>query len=208
MDNSISRKLISSCEELYSENVINDEQYLKCKTTIDDSGYYDRLGVTEKKIFKGDRKNREKKYKDFITQVETLVNNIFININKESGGTTSEYEIPKDKWNDYYDIMTVLNAVIIDIIENITKKSVSRYMSKEKSQYNQLLQFYNNIDINRKEIDNIDKKFNTLDRMKDIKESKLKNTISNTQSKNNVFLSLLVLNIVFLVILILIIKFK
>ena len=32
MEKTISKQLISSCEELYSNNVLNDEQYIKCKT--------------------------------------------------------------------------------------------------------------------------------------------------------------------------------
>ena len=132
MDKSISQQLISSCEELYGENVINDEQYLKCKTSIDDSGYYDRLNVTENKIFRNSRNARDKKYTEFINQVELLITNIFKNINDEAGGTTSEYEIPTENWNDYYDILTVLNAVIIDIVENVNKKAVKLYSKKEK----------------------------------------------------------------------------
>ncbi|MBT6326316.1 MAG: hypothetical protein HOJ35_10135 [Bdellovibrionales bacterium] len=208
MDKSISRQLISSCEELYSENVINDEQYLKCKTSIDDSGYYDRLKVSEKQIFRNSRNARDKKYNNFINQVEVLVTNIFKNINDEAGGTTSEYEIPREKWNDYYDILTVLNAVIIDIVENINKKAVKLYGKKEKNQYNQLLQFYNNIDGNRKELDILEKRFNTLDKVKVIRDDKLLHAQKESGSRYTAFVVLLVLNILFLVILILIIKFR
>mgnify|MGYP001338884702 CR=1 FL=1 len=208
MDNSISKKLISSCEELYSENIINDEQYLKCKTSIDDEGYYDRLNISENKIFNSSRNKRDKKYDDFINQVEKLVNNIFKNINDESGGTTSEYEIPREKWNDYYDILTVLNAVIIDIIENVNKKAIKLYSKKEKNQYNQLLQFYNNIDINRKKIDNLEIKFGTLDKTKIIRDDKLNRIREETSSRYTAFIVLLVLNIILLVILILIVKFR
>ena len=207
----LSQKLVASCEELYGQNIINDEQYFKCKTTIGDFSHNNRLNITEKKIFGGNRNNREKKYKDFIGQVETLINNIFININKNdsASNTTSEHNIPKVKWDEYYTIMTVLNEVIIDIIENVNKKSVSRYMRKEKSQYNQLLRFYNNIDRNRKEIDNIETKFKSLDKMYNIEDDKLKEIVSNTGTKNTIFVVLLVLNIIFLVILILIItKYK
>jgi hypothetical protein len=207
MDNSISKKLISSCEELYSQNVLTDEQYLKCKTSIDDEGYYDKLNISENKIFNNSRNQRDKKYDTFIKQVESLIKNIFKNINEESG-TTSEYEIPREKWNDYYDILTVLNAVIIDIVENINKKAVKLYSKKEKNQYNQLLQFYNNIDINRKEIDKMEIKFGTLDKNKVIRDDKLNNIREETNTRYTAFIVLFVLNILFLVILILIVKFR
>ena len=208
MDNSISRQLISSCEQLYADNVINDEQYLKCKTSIDDSGYYDKLNVSEKKIFMNERNSRDKKYKDFVNQVELLVTNIFKNINEEAGGTTSEFEIPREKWNDYYDILTVLNAIIIDIIENINKKAVRLYGKKEKNQYNKLLQFYSSIDSNRKEMNKLDSKFNTLDKVKVIRDDKLSKSEKSKNSKYTAFIVLLVLNLVFLAFLIIIVKFR
>ena len=208
MEKTISKQLISSCEELYSNNVLNDEQYIKCKTSIDDEGYYETLNIGENNIFKNSRNARDKKYTDFVNQVEILVTNIFSNINKESGGTTSEYEIPTEKWNDYYDILTVLNAVIIDIVENVNKKAVKLYSKKEKNQYNQLLQFYNNIDGNRKEIDKLEKKFDTLDRAKVIREDKLLKARNATSSRYIAFIVLLVINLILLAFLIFIVKFR
>ena len=67
----ISKKLISSCDDLFSSNIINEEQYIKCKTEIDDNGYSKKIKTTEKKIFHSDRNAREKKYNDFIDTVET-----------------------------------------------------------------------------------------------------------------------------------------
>ena len=208
MEKTISRQLIASCEELYSNNVLNDEQYVKCKTSIDDEGYYETLNIGENNIFKNSRNARDKKYTDFVNQVEILVTNIFSNINKESGGTTSEYEIPTEKWNDYYDILTVLNAVIIDIVENVNKKAVKLYSKKEKNQYNQLLQFYNNIDGNRKEIDKLEDRFDTLDKVKVIRDDKLVNLERETSSKYTAFIVLLVINILLIVFLIFIVKFR
>ena len=57
----ISKKLVSSCDDLYSSNIINEEQYIKCKTEIDDNGYSKKISITEKKIFRSDRNAREKK---------------------------------------------------------------------------------------------------------------------------------------------------
>jgi hypothetical protein len=205
MGDLISEKLISSCEELFSKNVINEEQYIKCKTNIDDGGKYLMMNLNEKKIFRVDRNNREKKYKDFIEEVEQLVDNIFTVINNS---TVEADDGAKTIEQTEYDILTILNLVIIDIIESVNKKSVDRYKNKEKSQYMKLLKFYNSIDNNRKEIDNIDKKYDTMDKMKDIRDDKLNKILNNTQSKYISFYVLLSINIVLLLVLFLIIKFK
>ena len=76
----ISKKLVSSCDDLFSSGIINEEQYIKCKTEIDDNGYSKKIKVAEKNIFNSDRNAKEKKYNDFINTVETLVKNTFENI--------------------------------------------------------------------------------------------------------------------------------
>ena len=43
----ISKRLISSCDDLFSSNIINEEQYIKCKTEIDDNGYSKKIRITE-----------------------------------------------------------------------------------------------------------------------------------------------------------------
>ena len=35
----------------------------------------------------------------------------------------SELEIPMQVWNEYYTLLTLLNGIITDIIENVSKKS-------------------------------------------------------------------------------------
>ena len=204
----LSNSLISSCEDLFASNIINEEQYIKCKTEIDDSGYYDKIKTTEKKIFNKDRNEIEKEYNNFINQVDKLVKNIFVNINKESGGTTSEYNIPKESWDDYYDIMTILNAVINEIIENISKKSTKKYKAKEKGQYVKLLQFYNSIDSNRKKIDNINKKTKTIDTMYFNNNDKFVKLKLNNGRLFIIIVLLYIFIAIFLLILFLINKFK
>lgn len=208
----ISKKLVSSCDDLFSSGIINEEQYIKCKTEIDDSGYSKKIKITEKKIFNSDRNAKEKKYNDFINTVETLVENIFENIyiegNVEGHNIKSELEIPKTVWNDYYTLLTLLNGIIIDILENVSKKSLVKYKTKEKAQYKRLLEYYNKIDTYRKEILELNKKFNTLEKMKEIQEIKI-NKVKNSNSSTKVILLVLyILTFLFLIILILVIKFK
>jgi hypothetical protein len=204
----LSNSLISSCEDLFASNILNEEQYVKCKTEIDDSGYYDKIKTTEKKVFNDDRNIKEKEYNNFINQVENVISNIFININKESGGTTSEYNIPTELWDDYYDIMTILNAVINEIVENISKKSIKKYKTKEKSQYVKILQFYNSIDNNRHKIDNINKKTKTIDTMYLNNNDKFMKLKINNNRLYIIIICLYILFAFFLLILFLIKKFK
>ena len=218
----ISKKLVSSCDDLYSSNIINEEQYIKCKTEIDDSGYSKKIRVAENNIFNSNRNAREKKYNDFIETVDTLVENTFKNIYNEATivgqqppynyplgkNIKSELEVPMQVWNDYYTLLTLLNGIITDIIENVSKKSLAKYKTKEKAQYKRLLEYYNKIDTNRKEINEINKKYNTLDKMKDIQDNKL-NRVKNKNSSMFVILVVMyILTFVFLIILILVIKFK
>ena len=218
----ISKKLVSSCDDLYSSNIINEEQYIKCKTEIDDNGYSKKINITEKKIFNSNRNAIEKKYNDFIDTVETLVNNTFKNIYNEANivgqqspynyplgkNVKSELEVPMQVWNDYYTLLTLLNGIITDIIDNVSKKSLAKYKTKEKAQYKRLLEYYNKIDTNRKEINEINKKYGTLDKMKDIQNNKLNNIKNKNSSMYVILIAMYILTFVFLIILILVIKFK
>ena len=209
----ISKKLVSSCDDLFSSGIINEEQYIKCKTEIDDNGYSKKIKVAEKNIFNSDRNAKEKKYNDFINTVETLVKNTFENIyidgNSYSGNNIkSELGISLEVWNEYYTLLTLLNGIIIDILENVSKKSLVKYKTKEKAQYKRLLEYYNKIDTYRKEILELNKKFNTLEKMKEIQEIKI-NKVKNSNSSTKVILLVLyILTFLFLIILILVIKFK
>ena len=101
-----------------------------------------------------------------------MLTNIFSNINKESGGTTSEYEIPTEKWNDYYDILTVLNAVIIDI-ENVNKKAVKLYSKKKKINTINYYSFTIFWLVTAKKLIKSSEKFDTQGQAKVIREDKL-----------------------------------
>lgn len=218
----LSKRLVSSCDDLFASNIINEEQYIKCKTEIDDNGYSKKINIAEKQIFNTSRNAREKKYNDFIETVETLVNNTFKNIYIEGNiqglqppynyplGTniTSELQVPMQVWNDYYTLLTLLNGIITDIIENVSKKSLSKYQTKEKAQYKRLLEYYNKIDTNRKEILELNKKYNTLEKMKDIQDNKLNSIKNNNNTISAILIVMYILTFAFLVILILVIKFK
>lgn len=218
----LSERLVSSCDDLFASNIINEEQYIKCKTEIDDNSYSKKINITEKQIFNTSRNTREKKYNDFIDTVETLVNNTFKNIYIEGNiqglqppynyplGTniTSELEVPMQVWNDYYTLLTLLNGIITDIIENVSKKSLAKYQTKEKAQYKRLLEYYNKIDTNRKEILELNKKYNTLEKMKDIQDNKLNSIKNNNNTISAILIFMYILTFAFLIILILVIKFK
>ena len=159
--------------------------------------------MAENKIFNTNRNSKEKKLENFINTIETLTNNIFKNIKENKGG--NELLIKKETWDKYYEILTLLNYIIIDILDNVSKKSVDKYKNKEKVQYNRLVEYYNKIDINRKDINAITKKYNTLDRMKNIQDDKL-NNIKNKNS--NTFIVLVVMYILTFLLLIILIMIK
>ncbi len=218
----ISKKLASSCDDLFANGIINDEQYVKCKTEIDDNNYSKKIKITEKKIFNNDRNARERKYTEFIKTLELLIKNTFTNIYLDGGiegrkapysypvgfNIRSELEIPMQVWDDYYTLLTLLNGIINDIIENISRKSLARYKTKEKAQYNRLLEYYNKIDANRKEINELNKKYGTLEKMKYIQDSKLNIEINGNSSIKVILIVMYILTFLFLIILILVIKFK
>lgn len=218
----ISKKLASSCDDLFASGIINEEQYIKCKTEIDDNDYSKKIKITEKKIFNNDRNARERKYTEFIQTVELLIKNTFSNIYLEGGVVgkgppynysdgfkiRSELEIPMQVWNDYYTLLTLLNGIINDIMENVSKKSLAKYKTKEKAQYNRLLEYYNKIDKNRKEINELNKKYGTLEKMKDIQDSKFNKVLNKNSSINVILIVMYILTLLFLIILILVIKFK
>ena len=218
----ISKKLVSSCDDLFSSNIINEEQYIKCKTEIDDSGYSKKIKVAEKKIFNSSRNAREKKYNDFIDTVETLIKNSFENLYYEATivglnppynyplgkNIKSELEVPMQVWDNYYTLFTLINGIITDILENVSRKSTAKYKTKEKAQYKRLLEYYNKIDTNRKEIAELNKKYNTLEKMRDIQSNKI-NLLKNSNSSTFVILVVMyILTFLLLIILILVIKFK
>ena len=218
----ISKKLASSCDDLFASGIINEEQYIKCKTEIDDNNYSKKIKITEKKIFNNDRNARERKYTEFIKTVELLIKNTFSNIYLEGGvigksppynysdgfKIRSELEIPMQVWNDYYTLLTLLNGIINDIMENVSKKSLAKYKTKEKAQYNRLLEYYNKIDKNRKEINELNKKYGTLEKMKDIQDSKFNKVLNKNSSIKVILIVMYILTLLFLIILILVIKFK
>ena len=185
----LSNRLISSCDELFANNEITELQYITCKTEIDDNGYSKKINLTEKNILNTNRNLKKEKFNDFINNIEILKEQIFEKLKND----TTKNDISNTKIDTkYYTILVLLNGIIIDIIENISKKSVEKYKTKEDSQYKMLLEYYNKIDTNRKEIDSINKKYNTLEKMNNIQDNKLNNIKNN---KNTIFIILVVMYI-------------
>ena len=155
----ISSKLLKSCDELFSKNILNDTQYLKCKNEIGDNGTFLKNQIFEKKIIGNNRNEREKTFNTFISKLELLIDNIFkkINPNNESEDRVFQ-QLKKEEYKKYENILVLINNVINFIINNIIKKSSNKYNEKEKKQYYDLVNLYQSIDNNRIEMNSLKEK--------------------------------------------------
>ena len=82
------------------------------------------------------------------------------------------------------------------VIDYVNSKSVSKYAQKESIHYQQLLNFYNQIDNNRKELKLVDKNFKTLDERNNIYLNKSNKIDKKYQTNNIILLLVIILNIV------------
>ena len=83
-----------------------------------------------------------------------------------------------------------------NIIDWIQRVSLDRYKHKEESDYEQLLFYYNKIDINRIEMDDVKKHIVTLEQRELSQEEKKEIREGNYNSSKNVMISLIVFNII------------
>ena len=128
-------KLISSCEKLYQQNVLNDDNLANCKKELEtpkSKEHLNELYITEKNIFNEHRDNKNKTIDDFLNNLNIIKNN-YDNINN----------VTKKK----------LNKNLHKIKKEIEKLIVNTYKNDESHNYNKLLENYNDINQNNKKID-------------------------------------------------------
>ena len=94
--------------------------------------------------------------------------------------------------NIYYGLLVNLDYFMNKVIDYVNSKSVSKYAQKESIHYQQLLNFYNQIDNNRNELKLVDKNFKTLDERNNIYLDK-NNKIDKKYKKNNIILLLVII---------------
>ena len=184
-------KLLSSCESLFRKNVLSKAQYNSCIKSIAGSDTRKQIIVTEDKLFSSSRSQKEGKYNDFLKSVEDVLNET---INKHEAATSNAEK------KKYEGVMVQLSILMNNIIDWIQDISLKRYSAKESSNYESLLFYYNKIDTNRKEIDNVEKQILTL-KKRDLTQDEKKELIKRDyKSSRNVTIALVVFNIITIVI--------
>lgn len=198
MNNSISTKLLQSCEKLFSDGIINESQYHLCKTSIGESSTLKELKISEKQIFGENRTNKEGIYNKFIKEVDDTIKAIFTHIDNNPGNlvTTVNNQEVYNPNNMYFSLLVNLDYFMNNLIDYVTQKSVNRYFKKESIHFQQLNSFYNQLDKNRKELKNVDKNFKTLDEKNNIYSDKLNFSKRKINTNYIILMLVLIFNII------------
>ena len=198
MNNSISTKLLQSCEKLFSDGIINESQYHLCKTSIGESSTLKELKISEKQIFGENRTNKEGIYNKFIKEVDDTIKAIFTHIDNNPGNlvTTVNNQEVYNPNNMYFSLLVNLDYFMNNLIDYVTQKSVNRYFKKESIHFQQLNSFYNQLDKNRKELKNVDKNFKTLDEKNNIYLDKLNFSKRKINTNYIILMLVLIFNII------------
>ena len=194
MSSNISTKLLKSCEKLFTDGIINESQYHLCKTSIGDGDSLKKIKINEKQIFGENRIDKEGAYKKFIKEVDDTINAIFQHIDNNPNELISNGAYNPN--NIYFGLLVNLDYFMNNLIDYVNKKSVSKYFQKESIHYEQLLSFYNQIDNNRKELNQVDKNFKTLDEKNNIYLSKSDASNKKFQISYSILAIVVILNII------------
>lgn len=195
MSSNIATRLLSSCEKLFGDGIINESQYHICKINIGEGDNLKKIRINEKQIFGENKINKESEYNRFIKEVDDTIKAIFKHMDKNPNELTNDNEEFKED-NIYYGLLVNLDYFMNTLIDYVNSKSVSKYAKKESIHYQQLLNFYNQIDNNRKELKVVDKDFKTLDERNNIYLNKSNKIDKKYQTNNIILLLVIILNIV------------
>ena len=97
-------------------------------------------------------------------------------------------------------ILDQLEILIENVIDWIQNLSVERHKNTEDLHYKQLVQYYNKIDNNRKELDKISKQFNTLEQKSAHQDISKNNKSDSYMAQRNIMISLIIFLIICFVI--------
>ena len=199
MSSNIATRLLSSCEKLFGDGIINESQYHICKINIGEGDNLKKIRINEKQIFGENKINKESEYNRFIKEVDDTIKAIFKHMDEnpnELKRTNADNQDVYNSDNIYYGLLVNLDYFMNTLIDYVNSKSVSKYAQKESIHYQQLLNFYNQIDNNRKELKVVDKDFKTLDERNNIYLNKSNKIDKKYQSNNIILLLVIILNIV------------
>ena len=199
ISNQIADSLLKSCDGLLNRGVISKNKFKQCLEDLGGtSDTIKKIEITEKKIFTDSRDVKEGKYDEFIKSVKLVLNESFSKYNEAvNNNNTSEQ-------NKYWAIIVQVMILMNNIIDWIQNLSLNRHKDIEDAQYQQLIKYYNQIDLNRKEIETVQKHILTLNE-RDIfqKDKETKNNDRFNKSKN-ILVALIIFNIIAFVIIFLI----
>ena len=188
-DNDLETRLLDSCNSLYEDNTITRAQYKKCKQAMDDGSYtLDQERLTETNIFGTPRDIKESKFKAFLENIKIVMDTTITNM---------------DDNKDKEDNKTILDQLIIlmeNVIEWIQTLSIENHKNTEDAHYNQLVGYYTKIDNNRKELDKIQKQFNTLEQKSNHQDITKNDKSDSYMTQRNIMISLIIFLIICVVI--------
>ena len=190
-ESEINTKLRDSCYTLYEEGNITETQYKTCvKAMGNGSDTQKQQLLTETNIFGSPRAAKEAKYNEFLTNIKTVMDET---LDKWEAAAAAD----KDSYIIILDQLEILIENVIDWIQNL---SVERHKNTEDLHYKQLVQYYNKIDNNRKELDKISKQFNTLEQKSAHQDISKNNKSDSYMAQRNIMISLIIFLIICFVI--------
>ena len=190
-ESEINTKLRDSCYTLYGEGNITETQYKTCvKAMGNGSDTQKQQLLTETNIFGSPRAAKEAKYNEFLTNIKTVMDET---LDKWEAAAAAD----KDSYKIILDQLEILIENVIDWIQNL---SVERHKNTEDLHYKQLVQYYNKIDNNRKELDKISKQFNTLEQKSAHQDISKNNKSDSYMAQRNIMISLIIFLIICFVI--------
>ena len=192
----INTKLLESCDELYNTNdILTQTQHKTCvKAMGNGSDTQKQQLLTEKNIFGSTRAAKDAKYNEFLTNIKTVM---YETLDKWEEAKRANTTADIDSYKIILDQLEILIENVIDWIQNL---SVERHKNTEDLHYKQLVQYYNKIDNNRKELDKISKQFNTLEQKSAHQDISKNNKSDSYMAQRNIMISLIIFLIICFVI--------
>ena len=198
VEDKVAQKLLGSCQELYNNTTITRKQYIKCKNTMNDGKYtLNQERLTETNIFGSPRDIKESKLEAFLANIKIVKDKTLKKYKEEAAKAAGAAEAALKQYKDIIENLDKLMTAVIDWIQGL---SVEQHKNTEDSHYKQLVEFYTKIDNNRKELDKIQKQFNTLEQKSTHQDITKNDKSSGYMTQRNIMISLIIFLIICVVI--------
>lgn len=201
-DMTVGDRLLESCEELYNKNVLTRNQYKQCIDAMDGGDKFKKIKIAEQNIFSSSREAKENKYENFLKSVKQVIDELFKKLETEAPAA-ADPSADSQIVRNFNNTNRALIQVVI-LMQNvrlwIQDLSIKRHQGTESQHYDQLLYYYNKIDSQRTELEEVQKQFNTLEKKSEHQEYRTKDDKTGYTLHLNIMISLIVLLIICLVI--------